>query len=74
MSLESYCTNISELFHAYSLYGGELGENPFLRNFMMKRSAFVCTIFRFYKVVSVRNLTISVILGNSYPISCNFNF
>ena len=27
-----------------------------------------------YKVISVKNLIVSVVLGNSYPLSWNFNF
>ena len=35
----------------------------------------LCTQFlSLYRVVSMRNLSISVVLGNSYLVSCNFNF
>ena len=31
-------------------------------------------IFGLYKVISVKNLTVSNVLGNSFPLSWNFNF
>ena len=35
----------------------------------------MCSQFpRLYKVISVKNPTVSVVLGNSYPLSWNFNF
>ena len=74
MTLEGYCTSVSRLFHASSLCGEEWEENPFLVKFYGGEINLCVHNFWVYRVVSMRNLSISVVLGNSYLVSCNFNF
>ena len=74
MSLEGYCISLSGLFPMRPLCGGERGENMILGRLLMGISTFAFTIFRFLLSYLRKNLTILVVLSNSYPPSWNFNF
>ncbi|RVW37832.1 hypothetical protein CK203_087876 [Vitis vinifera] len=54
--------------------GGQWGENSVLGNLWWGNQTLCAQFADLYRVISVRNLTVSNVLGNSFPLSWNFNF
>ena len=73
VSLEGYCSSFPGFFPFCPPSGGQWEENSFLGRSLVDPT--LCSQFAdLYRVISMKNLTISNVLSNSFPLSWNSNF
>nr|CAN63022.1 hypothetical protein VITISV_042518 [Vitis vinifera] len=74
MSLDGYCSSFPRIFPFCSPSGGQWGENRFWEDLWWGNQSLCSQFADLYRVISVKNLTVSNVLGNSFPLAWNLNF